>query len=179
MAALDNTRWELFAIGLASGKSQLKAYLDAGFNASSSGNASNLAKRPEVKARVAELVEDRTKFNQTFVEDETSEETSVIDRAVAEGRADRGWIIKQLMTNVTESRAAMQFSASNQALKILVDLDKTAPGDDSERLAEQRTPVSVDQVNKLLSAIGYDGPALALKPKTPTPVAAVDHDHAS
>jgi len=175
MPALTNTRWELFAIGLASGKSQMKSYADAGFNKSSSGNASTLANRPELKQRVAELVEDRTKFQQTFVGDPASESADVIDKAVAEGRADRGWIIRQLMENVIDARGANQFSASNQALKILIDIDNQTDDPETSGVGSPARLVSVDQVNQLLSALGFDGKVAEVK-KMPAPASAgVDH----
>lgn len=54
MPVLDNSRWELYAQGVAGGKTQAQAYVDAGFAANDS-NAAQLAKRPEVAARITEI----------------------------------------------------------------------------------------------------------------------------
>jgi hypothetical protein len=51
---LENARHEGFARELARGKSLVRAYVAAGY-AHNRPNASRLAKRPEVRARVAEL----------------------------------------------------------------------------------------------------------------------------
>lgn len=55
MPTLKNPRHERFSQNLASGYAQIDAYTMAGF-ARSHPNASNLAKRPEVQARVQELL---------------------------------------------------------------------------------------------------------------------------
>jgi phage terminase small subunit len=56
MAALKNGKHELFAQGLAKGKSQAEAYEDAGY-APSEPNASRLTRNDKVRARVLELQE--------------------------------------------------------------------------------------------------------------------------
>lgn len=62
MPVLSNPRYERFAQGIAKGKSQHDAYVYAGYsnNKSPSGDRSNagtLARRPEVAARIKELLE--------------------------------------------------------------------------------------------------------------------------
>jgi phage terminase small subunit len=52
---LLNRRWELFAQGLAMGKKNLPAYTGAGFKKNSKA-ASNLSLKPEIRARVDELM---------------------------------------------------------------------------------------------------------------------------
>jgi phage terminase small subunit len=52
---LKDTKHELFAQGLASGKNVDEAYIDAGF-APGRGNASRLKQRPEIQARLTELL---------------------------------------------------------------------------------------------------------------------------
>jgi phage terminase small subunit len=56
MAKLANTRHELFAQALAKGNTLLKAHEMAGFKPRAS-YASKLAKRPDVSARIAELID--------------------------------------------------------------------------------------------------------------------------
>jgi hypothetical protein len=179
MAALANTRWELFAIGLASGKTQAQSYKEAGFNdTSGSGNATTLSKRGEIKARVAELIEERTKFKTNFVEDGGLEHLAAVDRAAAEGKVDTAWIIAQLMQNTKDAREANQFSASNQALKMLYDITKDASINDPAAAGEgEKAPLTVEAVNKALGALGYEGPSLELKLR-PKPKALADADAA-
>lgn len=61
MPALSNAKHEVFAQGLAEGKSQGRAYVDAGYSEKNAGsNASALlAKNKQVSARVAELVAEK------------------------------------------------------------------------------------------------------------------------
>jgi hypothetical protein len=54
MTPLQNSRHEAFAVALAGGKSVIDAYAVAGFRRSK-GNASRLAARKDIKARVLEL----------------------------------------------------------------------------------------------------------------------------
>lgn len=54
MPRLDNPKHELFAQGLAKGKSQVEAYQEAGY-APSEPNASRLTSNDKVAARVAEI----------------------------------------------------------------------------------------------------------------------------
>lgn len=59
MPMLSNARYERFAQGIAKGKSQPDAYVYAGYNPSAKNkdtNAGHVARRPEVAARVAELL---------------------------------------------------------------------------------------------------------------------------
>jgi hypothetical protein len=55
MRVLSNPKYELFAQGLAKGLTGDKAYTDAGFKPGA-GNASRLKQRPEIQARLAELL---------------------------------------------------------------------------------------------------------------------------
>lgn len=59
MAALTNTKHEYFAQELAKGKSQLQAYLDAGYNNNkgAESNAARLNRNEQVLRRVQELKE--------------------------------------------------------------------------------------------------------------------------
>lgn len=66
MAVLVNPRYERFAQGIAKGKSQHDAYVYAGFAPNQKpkdvrSNAGSLARRPEVAARIKELLERQAK----------------------------------------------------------------------------------------------------------------------
>lgn len=56
MGILENPRHEKYAQGIAAGETKDRAYQLAGFKPNR-GNATRVAARPEIKARVAELVE--------------------------------------------------------------------------------------------------------------------------
>lgn len=56
MPALSNAKHELFAQGLAKGKTQIEAYAFAGY-APNDANAARLTGNDRIKARVAELLE--------------------------------------------------------------------------------------------------------------------------
>lgn len=58
MACLPQYRWEQFALGLARGKTQIAAFKEAGYgqDKNPSSSASKLAARPEIIARVEELL---------------------------------------------------------------------------------------------------------------------------
>ena len=169
MAALQNARWEMFALGIAAGRSQMRAYIDAGYSENSSANASTLAKREEIHARVAELIEERTQFRSTFVDNGDLEHIGAVDKARTSGEIDRNWIIEQLMENVKKAADAGQFSASNQALRMLGEEigmfgSKKSGGDVDLKVPPPSVNQSIDvaSVNKLLSAYGYEGPPIDL-----------------
>ena len=173
----------MFAIGRAQGKSQAQAYRDAGYG-DSGANASTLQKRPEVQARIDELIEERTKFRSTFVDNNDLDHLAAVDDAMKSGEISRAWVIKELMDNVKLARDANQFSASNQALKMLGEeigmfqvksKDPTGGKDGEEK--EPALPVDVGAINKLLTKHGYNGPTIDLTMKsTPEPVPLVTHD---
>lgn len=64
MPALDNAKYELFSQGVAEGKKQIDAYVDAGFKRNEP-QASRLRKSPQVAARVAEILAEKRKDTDT------------------------------------------------------------------------------------------------------------------
>lgn len=92
MPPLRNPRWELFAQGLADGKRQTDAYKNAGFEYTATKNRSapaRLAKRPEIKARLSELLRERDVVNQ-----------QALQIAVKETGVTKAWIMGMLKENV-------------------------------------------------------------------------------
>lgn len=61
MGALEHVKHEAFALEIAEGKTLLEAYKNAGY-APEPGNAKRLRKRPEVRARIAELMAEAAEF---------------------------------------------------------------------------------------------------------------------
>lgn len=178
MPQLDNTRWEMFCIGLVSGKSKTQAYADAGFNPSTA-NASQLGKRPEILARVAELMEERTQFKATFVDNSSLEHLAAVDKAAQEGNVTREWVITELMDLVKEAKAAQQYSAAKSAIELLgkeigMFQEKGKKPEDPGKTPENAPlPVSVDAINRLLEASGYQGPPIDLTQKKKKEVAVI------
>ncbi len=67
MPILSNSRHELFAIGIANGKSFSDAYIDAGFKPNGA-NASTLHKNTNIQLRIAEIQQERAeKTTQRYV----------------------------------------------------------------------------------------------------------------
>jgi phage terminase small subunit len=78
MPVLKNTKRELFAQGLVSGKSAQQAYIDAGFAAKGCrGHAHDLRLKPIVAARIAELQEN---LNRTVAATTAITKTYVLEK---------------------------------------------------------------------------------------------------
>lgn len=101
MAILDNPRHELFAQGLAKGKPQRDAYLDAGFQPSSDevadACASRLAKDDDISERVKEMQ----------------------DKAARKIELDRYDIIRMIMDDRILARENKQAAAAIRASELL------------------------------------------------------------
>jgi hypothetical protein len=183
MGQLTNVKHELFCRGLAAGKSQSQAYADAGYEKSTT-NSSVMARRPDIKERVAELLEEKEqRFNGGPNGDLDYE--AAVERARGEAVIDPGWVIAELMENAKLARDAGQYAASNKALELLgkeVGLfqegnkDKKALEDEAKQEQQKRaqTAIPLDKVNKLLDNIGFTGQvdlqtmeAVPAKPKKP------------
>lgn len=174
MPALNNTRWEMFCIGIASGKTKVDAYLDAGFQDPNrkGANAWVLMQRPDIQARVAELVEQRHAFKANYVDNTDMDHLKALDTMADDGVIDRKWVIKELMENVKIGRETGQIAASNLALKMLggeIGMFQERRGGNGEapedKPKEIKSPVSIDSINRLLAEKGYDGPPIDLTPK--------------
>jgi hypothetical protein len=88
MPALKNAKWELAAMAMAGGgQSQREAMRAAGLKYDSAG-ASRLFNKPEMKARVAEIIADRDRT-----------ERQIKAQSVAEAAIDRAWVIRHLKHN--------------------------------------------------------------------------------
>ena len=73
------------AHGLAAGKLQLQAYQDAGFTGKTTAAATLVANRPEVKARVQEIIATQHK-----------KEIRSNERAIEKAAIDKGYIVSRL-----------------------------------------------------------------------------------
>lgn len=96
MPVLENQRHELFAQGLAQGKSASEAYEAAGYS-HNDGNAVRLKGNEKVQARVAELQE----------------------RAAVSVSLTREWVLEQLIDTVNKAKGTEDYAPANKALELL------------------------------------------------------------
>ena len=161
MAQLKNVKWELFATFIAEGRAIGKSFLDAGYStASASTHATELKKRPEVVARIAELLEDRTRFKEQYIK---PKQAGMDIEPVSVAQLNRAWVLERLMKNADDSAAAQQFTASNQALIVLgkeLGLFGTkGDGDDNKKpMLTDGTAATPENILQILGAmnIGID-----------------------
>lgn len=95
MAPLPKAKWELFAQGIAAGRNATEAYLAAGYKTNAkagSVSASRLLENPNVKARLAEIHNERAHIHAQGVADAIS--------AVA---LTKQWVLEKLMENVARA----------------------------------------------------------------------------
>jgi hypothetical protein len=111
MPVLANARHESFAVNRASGQRQVDAYVNAGFEASPS-SASQLERRPEVGARIQELIQERV-TERRRVDEDSDDSISDIDKA---------WVLRMLKQNVKDAQSAGQINAANKALDMIMNL---------------------------------------------------------
>ncbi len=122
MPRLKNVRHERFALLLAAGKSQMKAYVEAGYRPHNS-NPAHLAKDKRVQARVAELIDQQRQ-----------RENKALVRAAETVAISKGWVLDRLRENAeramqirpvcdSEGREIGQFhydgSVANRALELI------------------------------------------------------------
>lgn len=96
MAALENSRHEKFAQGLAQGMSAAEAYKAAGYNGDRTA-ASRLSTNVNVQARVVELTE----------------------RAAASVQITKEWVLEQLIDNLRLAKEQGQLAPANRAAELL------------------------------------------------------------
>ncbi len=152
MPALSNTRWELYCLGIVQGKPASKAASDAGYEPQTS---TALKKQPEIAARIAELIEDKTRFKAQL--DEGSDSGGGVEISMDPGLISQKWVMSQLMQNALDARRANQFTASNQALRMMGEemgmFSKKTPDADPNKPEALETTVTSDDINKLLIAM--------------------------
>lgn len=177
MPKLSNIRHEMYAYNLASGQNQTDAYENAGFTRSNA-NASVMARRPEIRARVDELVAERQGRTSAMTTNADLHHKESVDEAAQSGNVTREYVVTELMENMKLAREAGQFSASNKCLELLgkeigmfqeASAGKNAVKEEQEKLeaAKKQEAIPFDKLNDFLSNINYQGPPidpLTLKP---------------
>jgi hypothetical protein len=88
MPALKNPKWELCALAMAGGAQTQKEAMRAGGLKYDGASASRLFNRPEMKARIAEIQQERDRT-----------ERQIAAQSVQEAAIDRAWVIRHLKHN--------------------------------------------------------------------------------
>lgn len=157
MPALKNPQYDRFACELAELKPAIEAYKAAGFTPHR-GNANRLAKRPEIQARVRELIEEAAEFSdirrsRVLVEIDRVGRANLIDffERVCVGKDEKGAEryeirlrdITQLPRHLTAALAGLEWDETgrpkiklhdkNQANFALLKYLGALPGDDGDR----------------------------------------------
>jgi phage terminase small subunit len=104
MTALDNPKHELFAQLIVEGKSQVMAYIDAGFSGNGArGNASRLIANDSIKARIKALQEANLQDAKENTAKHLSEINGLITKAGQMGQyhaAIKGFSIKMKLLDI-------------------------------------------------------------------------------
>jgi len=151
MAALRNTKHELFAERVAAGQTPAQAYVAAGYEGKTAYTCGpRLLRRTEVRARVNEL------------------QKTVAQTAVTRAAMNREFVLKELMDNALQAKQNQEWSASNRALELLgkelgLFVDRSDHGfhwdGDPNTLTEEQHEKLVNHLIRL--AVGDDPQAIA------------------
>lgn len=155
-----NKKQELFAKFLAEGCNQLDAYVNAGYEPSSA-NASTLANKPLVKARVEELkhaAERRELEFQVMRREAAGSPEKVVE--VAEWTFQR--VMDMMAENVKLAQIAGEYRAANETLKMMGESlnmfqKAKADADRGNAPGAQNTLALIGQVTNLLAEQGGGG----------------------
>lgn len=111
MPQLANDRHERFARAVADGMRTVDAYEAAGYPRSAS-SASQLKSRPEVSARIAELMQEDL--------DRRAADDDDMDNLPSE--LNRDWLLRTLMKNISIAQKQGQIAPANKAVEMLAEL---------------------------------------------------------
>lgn len=110
MPALQNARHERFAALLSRGMHQGKAYKEAGFRNAHRSSASKLARQPQIRARVDELLKARG-----------DAEAQAIAKIAVKFELSRQWVIDKLVKNAEIALGERPVQARADALEYRYD----------------------------------------------------------
>ena len=127
MPALRNARQELFCLKMVEGMSKTAAYEAAGYPRSS-GNASTLSRKEHIKARIAELFEEKRERAHQEAKDDV-EETTVPsfttdgkgNLSMADYKLSEEWLVTRLMLNIELAQKDGKFREANTGIMMLGD----------------------------------------------------------
>lgn len=114
MPALKTAKHEAFAQALHLGMTAPEAYVQAGY-ANAPSNAYQLAKTPDVKARVEEL----NKMEDALSDAEDSLTEKVMAELINPTNVSHAWLTIQLYRNCILARSLGEVNAANKALELI------------------------------------------------------------
>jgi hypothetical protein len=166
MPILPNVRQETFAQNLAKGMTQADAYEQAGF-APSAANASVLARKPQIRARVLEISQDNELQGKStpIPPLQTDPKTGLLTEG-ARGLTEE-WLVSQLMTNIQQAQIAGKFREANTAIQMLGSyfgglFDPKNPVDQTKKGDKDKGPIGDGKpVPSILDLAGAMSDALA------------------
>lgn len=175
---LTNRKHELFARYVADGETQVSAYELAGYNPSTA-NASTLANKPEIAARIAVLRKEKDDRDLRFSIELRKANLDPDDPRGA-SREVAEWNVKQILDlfweNARLAQMSGQFSTANDSLdriaKIMGLLDRPDTGKSNDKSSPTQVGINIyqDAVKQLgegggVSIVGADNP---LAPRIPS-----------
>lgn len=151
MPVMENEKHESFALGLAKGLPQIKAYTTAGYTANASA-ASRLAGTPEIKRRVEELKKERhQKFNEVMIAPDEDFEEGV--KSLRDMGITIEWIANAYRNIYMDALDSGQYSAANSAvsnMQKLVEIEGAGtPNDDFEK----ESSIKLSEATALLDSV--------------------------
>ena len=127
MPALRNARQELFCRKMVEGMSKTAAYEAAGYPRSS-GNASTLSRKEHIKARIAELFEEKRERDHQEAKDDVAASTVPAFETDGKGnlspadyKLSEEWLVTKLMHNIELAQADGKFREANTGIMMLGD----------------------------------------------------------
>lgn len=160
MPSLTNARHEMYCQNIVAGMTQRAAHKAAGFQGGNN-NATTLHHRPEIQARISELIAEKgnapTASINPLGDIDTAEE---IESAMADGIVSKNWIVAKLVELTKVATECGQFTPANKSLELLIRLmgyfpsDKPGKGKALEKPARPEAPLlPFDKLNALFDRI--------------------------
>mgnify|MGYP000875861298 CR=1 FL=1 len=148
MPVLNNARRERFCQYVAAGSTYVDAYKKAGYSGDTNAAPSGLAKQPEVRARIDELIAEHS----NAMEQDRLMRERLREAKIEHEVLDQKWLLLEAMKNLEMARKKGQTSAANQALKMIGELtghmkpdskpNKGVPPVDAKPAPQRETKVS-------------------------------------
>lgn len=160
MPVLFNQKHEFFARGIVAGKDPRQARADSG----ATENISVLSKDPIIRARIAELSEEKFRIDSERKENLIRQHH--VEFPVKLEDVTPEFIVNQLLENGRKAREAGQYAASTKAYQVVADalgmFDKEEAlrkkAEEEEQRKKESTPeLTLDVLNKVLSESGFTG----------------------
>lgn len=167
MPVLLNPKHEIAAKSIARGFTARKAFIEAGLQ---HDNTTSVTTRPEFRARVAELLEEKDRRDREA--EETKKQVVLnnqygVDNPVKLEEITIEYIVNKLIDNAAKSTESKQFAASNKAYQLVGEIlglfdHGKGPSEEEKKkqeaeAARQAQSLTLDQVSKALEKTGFTG----------------------